>query len=191
MWSIWRLFLLRVIPQYIQRLPCRALTRLLVSGEKRVLVVLATARSPARIRSVYRWYQSTTPRALVAITPPAVFTTENARFCGLLSVVAGSSTILRLPVRNHSQRLQIGRCRFQWVPILKPRPGWGHGAGDGNRTHVASLEGWGFTTKLRPLNEIIIPQLSAAILRRSGSRALPGGAIRRNRWLPVESAQNR
>ena len=25
------------------------------------------------------------------------------------------------------------------------------GAGDGDRTHVASLEGWGFTTKLRPL----------------------------------------
>ena len=24
------------------------------------------------------------------------------------------------------------------------------GAGDGDRTHVASLEGWGFTTKLRP-----------------------------------------
>ncbi len=24
------------------------------------------------------------------------------------------------------------------------------GAGDGNRTHIASLEGWSFTTKLRP-----------------------------------------
>jgi hypothetical protein len=25
-----------------------------------------------------------------------------------------------------------------------------YGAGDGNRTHIASLEGWGFTTKLHP-----------------------------------------
>jgi hypothetical protein len=24
------------------------------------------------------------------------------------------------------------------------------GAGDGNRTHIASLEGWSFTTKLHP-----------------------------------------
>ena len=36
--------LLRVTPQYIQRLPCRVLTRRLVSGEKRILVVGATAR---------------------------------------------------------------------------------------------------------------------------------------------------
>ena len=27
-----------------------------------------------------------------------------------------------------------------------------NGAGDGNRTHMASLEGWSFTTKLHPLS---------------------------------------
>ena len=37
------------------------------------------------------------------------------------------------------------------------RRGTANGAGDGNRTHVASLEGWDFTTKLRPLSAIIIP----------------------------------
>ena len=30
------------------------------------------------------------------------------------------------------------------------------GAGDGNRTHVTSLEGWSFTIKLYPRNERIM-----------------------------------
>lgn len=40
-----------------------------------------------------------------------------------------------------------GRCSIQlsyWHII---------GAGDGNRTHVTSLEGWGFTIKLHPHNK--------------------------------------
>ena len=30
-----------------------------------------------------------------------------------------------------------------------------NGAGDGNRTHVTSLEGWGFTIKLHPLATLV------------------------------------
>jgi hypothetical protein len=34
-----------------------------------------------------------------------------------------------------------------------------NGAGDGNRTHMASLEGWSFTTKLHPLLAISARQI--------------------------------
>ena len=40
----------------------------------------------------------------------------------------------------------------------------GYGAGDGNRTHVASLEGWGFATKLRPLAGSIIPRRRRGVI---------------------------
>ncbi len=40
------------------------------------------------------------------------------------------------------------------------------GAGDENRTHVASLEGWSFTIKLRPLNRTtILPLVGAEPLK--------------------------
>ncbi len=37
--------------------------------------------------------------------------------------------------------------------LLATRLGRKSGAGEGNRTLVASLEGWSFTTKLHPQNE--------------------------------------
>ena len=38
------------------------------------------------------------------------------------------------------------RCSTDWATLLI------YGAGEGNRTLVASLEGWSFTTKLHPQN---------------------------------------
>src|SRR5699024_4263946 len=53
-------------------------------------------------------------------------------------------------------------------PLLYPAELRGHenGAGDGNRTHDISLEGWGFTTKLHPHHSkinayVLIMDLSA------------------------------
>ena len=38
-------------------------------------------------------------------------------------------------------------------PTIKERTRSKFGAGDGNRTHVISLEGWDFTIKLHPPND--------------------------------------
>ena len=35
----------------------------------------------------------------------------------------------------------------------------GHGAGDENRTHVTSLEGWSSTTELHPHGKFLMDQL--------------------------------
>ncbi len=40
------------------------------------------------------------------------------------------------------------------------------GAGDGNRTHVTSLEGWGSTIELHPQAQDIIPQKKPAVKNR-------------------------
>ena len=49
----------------------------------------------------------------------------------------------------------------------------GHGAGDGNRTHTTSLEGWGSTTELHPRDEaahgpaaLLIIAYSTALVKR-------------------------
>ncbi len=48
--------------------------------------------------------------------------------------------------------IQLSYWRMFGAP-LGPRlylPSWGFGAGDGNRTHTTSLEGWSSTTELHP-----------------------------------------
>lgn len=61
------------------------------------------------------------------------------------------------PVGTQARGRQIRPgAAHEMVSALGPLVIQNYGAGDGNRTHVASLEGWGFTTKLRPLGTIII-----------------------------------
>ena len=47
------------------------------------------------------------------------------------------------------------------------------GAGDGNRTHIASLEGWSFTTKLHPRKGVFYPTLIVFFQERYSFLALP------------------
>jgi hypothetical protein len=62
--------------------------------------------------------------------------------------------------------------RFKTIPGLKDPDA--SGAGGGNRTRIASLEGWSFTTKLRPLNFFLLslsqkPSKSLQTVRGGGS----------------------
>jgi hypothetical protein len=58
---------------------------------------------------------------------------------------------IKLP-RNKKQPTKI-----TMISYIKPNPD--KKAGDGNRTHMTSLEGWGFTIKLRPHYVYLIQQV--------------------------------
>src|SRR5687768_8970462 len=70
-------------------------------------------------------------------------------------------------------------------------------AGDGNRTHMASLEGWNFTTKLHPQNgaRTIVPHLLLSILLSHPPPAQYGDFLREflvdYRWPDHRSSQRR
>src|SRR5713226_1400569 len=62
------------------------------------------------------------------------------------------------------------------------------GAGDGNRTHVASLEGWWSTIELHPPGTPPLPPALPNYTRhsaRSGRRAAPGGGGRIRTYVDI------
>src|SRR5260370_27264619 len=69
---------------------------------------------------------------------------RSSRYCSAASSAEISpSTFLAAFRQSEEETIP----KLEWGPELE----WGPGAGGGNRTHVASLEGWNSTIELHPL----------------------------------------
>src|SRR5476649_2741881 len=96
--------------------------------------------------------------------------------CGLFrSNFAFAISPLSLPKNRHKQRLP-----YEVANPSKPAANE-VGAGDGNRTHVASLEGWCSTIELHPPGTRALrnsPPTTTPVFRRIRRRRAPGGGGR-------------
>src|SRR5947209_3034984 len=111
--------------------------------------------------------------------------------CGLFrSNFAFAISRLSLPIRRYQQRpIRVPPSEPTTGQTHRPSPPLnGVGAGDGNRTHVASLEGWCSTIELHPPGTIALRQQTSQttpVFRHFRRREALGGGGRIRTYVDI------